>query len=229
MQKKLKIAGVVIFLVAMLIVTVVASRWVISLSNASKLEEFQSWVSTLGFGGWLLLLAIQYVQIVVAFVPGGPIQIAAGALYGVWGGLAVCVGGTLLATATVFFLVSRFGRPVILLFVEEKDMSRYKFLSDEKNLERLVLLLFFIPGTPKDALTYLFALTGISMSRFMLLSTLARIPAMLTSILAGDSIFEGNWLRAGMMFFIMTAVAILGFLLQRFLRKRLEARREMGK
>lgn len=229
MQKKLKIAGVVIFLIAMLIITVVASRWVISLSDASKLDEFQNWVSTLGFGGWLLLLAIQYVQIVVAFVPGGPIQIAAGALYGVWGGLAVCIGGTVLATSTVFFLVSRFGRPVISLFVEEKDMTKYKFLSNEKNLERLVLLLFFIPGTPKDALTYLFALTGIKLSRFMLLSTLARIPAMLTSILAGDNIVAGNWLRAGMMFIIMTAVAILGFLLQRFLRKRIDARRETGR
>lgn len=229
MQKKLKIAGVVIFFITILIITVAASRWVMSLSDASKFEEFQNWVSTLGFGGWLLLLAIQYVQIVIAFIPGGPIQIAAGALYGVWGGLAICVGGTFLATATVFYLVSRFGHSVISLFVEEKDMSKYKFLKDEKNLEKLVLLLFFIPATPKDALTYLFALTSIRMSRFMVLSTLARIPAMLTSILAGDNIVAGNWLRAVMMFVIMTAVAILGFLLQRFLQKRIEAGRETGK
>lgn len=229
MQKKLKIAGVVICFIAILIITVVASRWVMSLSDASKLEEFQSWVSTLGFGGWLLLLAIQYIQIVIAFIPGGPIQIAAGALYGVWGGLAICVGGTLLATSTVFYLVSRFGHSVISLFVEEKDMSKYKFLNNEKNLEKLVLLLFFIPATPKDALTYLFALTSIRMSRFMVLSTLARIPAMLTSILAGDNIVAGNWLLAGMMFIIMTAVAILGFLLQRFLHKRIVSSRETGK
>lgn len=195
-----------------------------SLSEASKLEEFQSWVASLGLGGWLLLLVIQYIQIVIAFIPGGPIQIAAGALYGVWGGLTVCIGGTILATATVFYLVSRFGHSVISLFVEEKEISEYKFLKDEKKLERLVLFLFFIPGTPKDALTYLFSLTGMDMSRFMVLSTVARTPAMLTSLLAGGSIVKGNWLRAGIMFVIMTAISGLGYLLQRFLRKRVKAR-----
>lgn len=213
----------------MLVLTIFASRWVMSLSETSKLEAFQRWVASLGFGGWLLLFAIQYVQIVVAFIPGGPIQVVAGALFGVWGGLAVCVGGTILATATVFYLVSRYGHSVISLFVEEDDISKYKFLRDEKNLEKLVLLLFFIPGTPKDALTYIFALTTMRMSRFMLLSTLARVPAVLTSILAGDSIIEGNWRRAIIMFAALTAVSAFGFFVQKFLRGRIKARREEWK
>lgn len=226
MQKKLKIVCAVCFLVILLIVTVIASRWVLSLSEASKLEEFQNWVAGLGIGGWMLLFAIQFVQIVAAFVPGGPIQIVAGALYGVWGGLALCIGGTLLATLFVFYLVSRFGHSIISLFVEEKDIHNYKFLNDEKKLEKLVLLLFFIPGTPKDALTYLFALTKMKMSRFIMLSTLARIPAVFTSLLAGNSIIEGNWLRAGIMFIIMTAVGATGFFLQRFLRGKIEVKRD---
>lgn len=226
MQKKLKIAAVAVFLAVMLVFTIIASRWVMSLSEASKLEAFQGWVASLGIGGWLLLFAIQYVQIVVAFIPGGPVQVVSGALFGVWGGLAVCVGGTLLATATVFYLVSRYGHSVISLFVEEKDIAKFKFLQDEKNLEKLVLLLFFIPATPKDALTYIFALTKIKMSRFMLISTLARIPAVLTSILAGDSIIAGNWRRAVVMFAVLTAVSASGLFVQKLLRERINTKRK---
>lgn len=229
MQKKIRIAGVAVFLALMLIVTVLASRWVLSLSDAAKLAEFQAQVASLGFGGWLLLFAIQYVQIVAAFIPGGPIQVVAGALFGAWGGLAICVGGTVLATATVFFIVSRYGHAVISIFVEEKDITSYKFLTSEKNLERLILLLFFIPGTPKDALTYLFALTRIKMSRFMLLSTLARMPAMLASLLAGDSIVDGNWRRAAILFVILSAVSAFGFFAQKLLRSRIHARRSKRK
>lgn len=219
-QKKLKIAGVILFTLAVAAVTIVSARWVLSLRDPVNLAAFQSWIETLGPGGWLLLLAIQYVQIVVAFIPGGPIQIVAGALLGPWGGLAVCFGGTLLATATVFYLVSRFGHSVISLFVDEQDILKYKFLNDKKRLEWLVLVLFFIPGTPKDALTYLFALTKIKMSRFLLLSMLARTPAIVTSLLAGDSIVSGKWSKALILFVIMTVISGLGLLLHRKLMGR---------
>lgn len=225
-RKALQLAGVIFFFSITIIITIVAGAWVISLRDPLKLADFQQWVASLGVGGWLLLLAIQYVQIVLAFIPGGPIQIVAGALYGLWGGFAICVTGTLLATATVFYLVSRYGHSVISLFVGEKDFGKYKFLYGENRLERLVLLLFFIPGTPKDALTYLFALTEIPMSRFMLLSTVARVPAMATSLVAGDSIVEGRWSRALVMFIIMTVITAVGYFVQRELRKRLGKKKE---
>lgn len=229
MQKKLKIAVTVVFIAVTVAITVLAARWVFSLSDTAKLLAFQNWVGSLGIGGWILLFAIQYIQIVIAFIPGGPIQVVAGALFGPWGGLAICFGGMILATATVFYLVSRFGQRVISLFVEEKDISEYKFLNDEKQLEKLVLLLFFIPGTPKDALTYIFALSKIKMRRFMLLSMLARTPAMVTSLLAGSSVIEGNWTRAVIMFITLTALSVAGYFMQRFLRLRVNARCESDK
>lgn len=203
-----------------------AARQVMALRDPQVLAQFQQTIASLGFGGWLILLAIQYVQIVVAFIPGGPIQIVAGALFGPVGGLATCLLGILLATATVFSLVSQYGHRVIALFVQEKELRAYKFLQDGKRLELLVLLLFFIPGTPKDALTYLFALTPIKMSRFLLLSTAARIPAALTSTLAGDSIMNGEWLRALVCFSLITVISFGGLLLHRQIMARHTRKRE---
>lgn len=215
LSKTIKII-LAIFLVLLLAAgTWFAARWVLTLRDPQNLADFQEFIHSLGFGGWLLLLAIQYIQIVIAFIPGGPVQIVAGALFGPLGGLATCVLGMLLATATVFTLVSRYGHRVVKLFVKDKELRQYKFLNDEKRLETLVVILFLIPGTPKDVLTYLFALTPIPLGRFLLLSIVARIPAALTSVLAGDSIAAGNWLHALIYFLIITAISLGGLLLHR--------------
>jgi uncharacterized membrane protein YdjX (TVP38/TMEM64 family) len=189
-------------------------RWMPILRDPAGFQAFQRTISSMGVGGWLVLLGIQYVQIVVAFIPGGPIQILAGALYGPIGGLATCVLGMLLATATVFSLTQRYGRRVVALFIKDKEFRQYHFIEKESRLERLVFLLFLIPGAPKDALTYLFALTPIPLSRFLLLSIVARIPAALTSALAGDSFAEGEWLRALAYFLVITAISLGGLVLQ---------------
>lgn len=217
--KKLKVAGLVVFLVAMLVLAALSARWAISLGNPEKLEEFKDFAASFGVGGWIFVLAIQYVQIVIAFIPGGPIQIVAGALLGPWGGLAVCLSGTFLATITVFWLVSRFGHSIISLLVGKRDIGKYEFLNNESKLELLVLILFFVPGTPKDALTYLFALTKIKMARFMLLSTLARLPAMATSLVAGGSLASGHWVRAVVMFAIMTVISLIGLFIHDKIRR----------
>lgn len=210
--------GVVLALfgLGMAAATIWGIRWVLALKQPGNLELFQNQIASLGMGGWLVLFGIQYLQIVIAFVPGGPIQMIAGALFGPVGGMLLCLLGTMAATATVFALVKRFGRRILFLVVDEGDMAKYRYLSDTKRLERLALLLFFIPGTPKDALTYLFALTPMALGRFLLLTLLARTPAMLTSVLAGDSVISGEWLKAGLLFLGISAIAAGGF----FLRKK---------
>lgn len=211
----LNIVGLIIGAVALTAFTVAGIWWMLSLRTPDRLAAFQDMVASLGIGGWLLLLLIQYVQIVVAFIPGGPIQIVSGALYGPWGGLLLCLCGTLLATVTIFALVGRFGHKIIRLFVDEQESAKYAFLHDAKKLEQLTLALYFIPGTPKDALTYLFALTPIRVGRFLLLSITARIPGMLTSVLAGNSIMNGDYWRAGAYFLAITLLSGCGLLLHR--------------
>lgn len=225
-EQKLRIVIAAVLLLVFIAVTIFATRWVLSLRNPDKLAWFEEVVSSLGIGGWFLLLGIQFVQIVIAFIPGGPIQVIAGALFGPWGGTALCFLGTILATTAVFLIVNRFGRSAVRLFVDDGDLTKYKFLQDSHKLELLVLILFFIPGTPKDALTYLFALTPIKPHRFLLISTVARLPAVITSVLAGDSIMNGDWMRAVIIFIVIGGISIAGLLLHRKLMKVVAKRKE---
>ena len=137
-------------------------------------------------------------------------ELAAGLLYGTWGGLLICLTGILLGSSMIFAIVRRFGRPLVQRLVDEESIQKYAFLTDARKLDTLIFLMFLIPGTPKDTLNYLCPLTSISPVRFLVLSTFARIPSVISSTFAGANFAEGNLLASVIVLGITSAVGLLG-------------------
>ena len=197
-----------LFAAATSIVTIIFWPFIKDLENPEYREAFVLWVKSFGYMGVLILLGIQVLQIIVAVIPGGPVQIIAGAAYGTFGGLAIIVSGCVFASTLIFFLVRKFGLPLLRRFFGEDDIGTWIFLKDTGKVARLVFVLFLIPGTPKDLLTWLCPLTSLSLPMFVILSTFARIPAILTSTFMGESVIKGNWIASLLIFFIF---ALMGF------------------
>lgn len=187
--------------------------------------EFGGWlreqVSQLGAWGCFALLGVQVLQVVIAILPGEPVELAAGAMYGIWGGLSLCLAGCVLGSAGVFLTVRRRGRAAFECTALASRLRQYRFLREESRLERLVFLLYLIPGTPKDLLVYACALSPLPLGRFLLLSTLARVPSVITSTWAGDS-FTANRLWLTLVICGCTGLLGLGGLIchRRFLAER---------
>jgi uncharacterized membrane protein YdjX (TVP38/TMEM64 family) len=118
----------------------------------------------------MVLFGIQVLQIVVAVIPGGPVQLIAGAAYGALGGLLIIEAGCAVATMIVFFMVRKFGLPLIKRFFGVDVLDTWGFLKDEEKTALVTFILFFIPGTPKDTLTYLIPLSRLSLIQFTLIS-----------------------------------------------------------
>ena len=76
-----------------------------------------------------------------------------------------------------------------------------------------MLILYFIPGTPKDLLTYIAGLLPINPKRFIIISTLARFPSIISSTYAGATLIEGDWhmglIMYGIIFLIVGIVALV--------------------
>lgn len=180
------------------------------LSDPETQLRFEEWVDSLGVLGIVVMLLIQVVQIVIAFIPGEVVQVLAGVLYGTWGGLLLCLTGCVLASACVFALIRKFGREVVVKLFGEEQLSKFSFLNDSSKLETLVFILFLIPGLPKDTLTYIVPLTGISLRNFLVLSTIGRIPGMVASTLIGSSITDANWPLIIGVFVVVIVVGMLG-------------------
>ena len=74
--------------------------------------------------------------------------------------------------------------------------------------------MFLIPGTPKDLLTYLVGLTPMKLSSFLLLTTAARIPSVVSSAVTGSLAQRGSY-RAAIITYgitlIITVICVLWY------------------
>ena len=79
-----------------------------------------------------------------------------------------------------------------------------------------MLILFLIPGTPKDILVYIAGLLPIKPLRFILISTFVRFPSIISSTIAGSNLVEGNWQFSIMVYAITFAiVGIIIFIMKK--------------
>jgi len=187
---------------------------------AADMEKF---ISGLGLWGPAALTLLQAVQISFAFLPGEPIELAAGILYGGIGGSALCLTGVLIGQAAVYYAVKKLGHGLIDSFHDRQAMgkfSRIRAFREEKSAETLTFFLFLIPGIPKDFLVYAAPLTPMKPLRFLVISTLGRAPGMLITTYAGRSILAGDYLTAGILYGVLTLGAAAGWFFYRHLTKK---------
>lgn len=168
-------------------------------------DAFVAWVQSKGALGFLAFLAVQILQVVVAVIPGEPIELMAGALYGTWGGLFVCELGLLLGSIAVYGFVKLAGAKS----VPEETLSKYKFLRDEAHVEFALFMLYFIPGTPKDLLLYIGPFMPVSAKRFFILATIARVPSVITSTYTGAHLMQGDLKTSIITAVITGAIALI--------------------
>lgn len=201
-----------IFLAAAIGCTIWLWDYISALGTEQGRAELKAAISGLGFGGWLLTLGIQVLQILVAVLPGEPVELMLGFMWGPLWGTLTCLLGIFIGTLLIFIPVKIFGAPFVDRIIGDKDKRRYKFLSDPVKLELTVFVLFFIPGTPKDVLTYLVPLTGISPIKYFLIATFARLPSVVTSTVLGDSVIRGDYALSIAVFAVTALISVAGII-----------------
>lgn len=197
--------------------------WIIALKDEPARAALQEYIHSKGIGGIAILFAIQIFQVIVALIPGEPIEVIAGLLYGTVGGYIICTIGMLIGTVIIYYTVKLLGYSFINRMVGEQKLSKYKFLQNEKRLEMITFLLFFIPGTPKDLLTYFMPFTKIKPSTFFTIVVVARLPSIISSTFAGASIGDGKWLQTVIIFCVIGFLGIIGIIYnEKFMKKAAE-------
>ena len=179
-------------------------------------ERFRQWVDAQGIWGPVLFTGMVILQVIVAVIPGEPLEIAAGYAFGAVEGTILCVLGTFIGGMLVFLLVRRFGVRAVEVFFPEEKLRRLRFLHNERRLSRWVFLIFFLPGTPKDVLCYFVGLTPMPLRTWAVISAVARLPSIITSTVGGDALGMGNYAFAIVVFAATLAVSGLGLLFYRF-------------
>lgn len=162
-----------------------------NLSSKEGQAAFKEKVENTGILGLLSLFGLQVAQIFLIIVPGEPIEILAGMCYGsIWGTIFIMASAFIISTV-IFLLVRKFGKKFVYEFCDEKKVKKIensKLFQNPKKIEFIMIILFLIPGTPKDLLVYVAGLLPIKTSSFIIISTFARFPSVISSTLAGENV-----------------------------------------
>ncbi len=213
MDKKARrhvIAYCILFVCLVIGLTIILLPYFQRLSEPEYQAGIQDWINKMGGAGILLILAVQVVQVVIAFIPGEPVELLAGALYGTVPGLLICLAGCVFASTIIFALSKRFGKRLLYRLFGKEKMANWKWLQDSQKTEMVTFVLFFIPGTPKDMLTYIVGITEMNVRKFIAISTLARIPSVLSSTMIGSTMRQGDWEWSLIVFIITGILGIVG-------------------
>ena len=209
-RKRKWLAGISIAVVAVLVVllTLFFWNWLRSFSQ----DDFRDYIQSFGPLGWLVLLGLQFLQVFIALIPGELLETAAGYAFGPWVGTAICYVGVGLASSLIFALTRRYGVKLVEIFVPLEKINELRFLNTERKRNNLIFLLYFIPGTPKDLLTYFVGLTDIKLSQFLILSMIARIPSVISSTFGGHLLGEERYTGAIILYGVTGVVSAIGLL-----------------
>ena len=180
---------------------------------ASEPEHFRQWIEQQRLGGQLIYIGMVALQVLAAIIPGEALEIAGGYAFGALEGTILCLIGGTLGSFLVICLVRRFGMPLVELFFSQEKLHNVRFLKSSPKRTVLFLLIFMIPGTPKDLLYYFVGLTDIRLPTLMLICSLGRLPAIVTSTIGGNALGSQQYGFAVLVFIVTFLLSGSGLLL----------------
>ncbi len=187
--------------------------------------RFKEWVASHGLWGHFIYFFMTVLQVFVALIPGEPFEIAAGYAFGAIWGTVLCMAGILAGQTIVFFLIRKFGTKILDLFFPDARAFTEKLAKNSSRSTKLLFILFFIPGTPKDVLCYAAGLTSIPYSQFITVTAFARLASVVSSTVGGYAFSEGRYLFGILVFGITAAVSIAGLIVYGKIKAKIDEKR----
>src|SRR6266480_7444123 len=130
-------------------------------------------IALLRAGGWtgaLLCISVQFLQVVIAVIPGEITSLAAGYVFGAWRGFLYSAIGVTLGSAFNFWFARVVGRPTLERLIGRDTLAKVDRSLGSARSKSAMFLLFLLPGLPKDLLSYAAGFSGMTIIEFLVLS-----------------------------------------------------------
>ncbi|MBD3274713.1 MAG: TVP38/TMEM64 family protein, partial [Candidatus Marinimicrobia bacterium] len=192
-----------------------------------RIAQLRGWIDSLGALG-LLVYTLIYIIAVVAAIPGSPITVLAGALFGsVIGVIVVSIGSTI--GAGLAFLIGRyFARDAVARWLKDKEKFKKLDRLTEEHGSIIVAITRLVPVFPFNVLNYGFGLTRVKFWTYVFWSWLCMLPGTILYVVGADAVTKGlaqgrvPWALIG----VIASVIIILTLLVRQARKQLNEKEQ---
>lgn len=173
-------------------------------------KEIENYLASAGsWEGFLCTVLLQFLQVVSIVIPGMPIQIAAGAVYGMFRASVFCYFGYVSANVVVFSVARHVGGSFA-----DQISSKFKGnrLTDKLNAVNpgfAVALGCLMPGIPNGIIPYLAAQTKLSHRQFTAAVAFGSLFPIVASCMTGHFLLVGNYLFSVIMIVLLWVIIIL--------------------
>ncbi len=179
-----------LLIAATVLVAVVAATRLTGLTqyiSLDSLEGLRDWIHGFGAAAPIIFITL-YVVATVAFLPGTPLTLLAGLVFGpVWGTLWTLIGASV--GATLAFLTGRYAaRGLVEGWVENNARIRKLDEGVERHGWRMLLITRLVPLFPFNLQNYAYGLTRIGLPTYALLTTVCILPGVIVYTFAGGSL-----------------------------------------
>ena len=161
--------------------------------------------------GMLCTALLAFLQPLSIVLPGAPIQIAAGVVYGTLKGFLICHSAYVIANVTVFYLArtmrGKMGRHL------NRFSGKLDFLKRERHPAYMTAMACLIPILPNGIIPYAAARTKIRLYEFVLAVVLGSFFPVLVMCAVGKRLLHGDYLYAALLLILDFLVV---FVLTRF-------------
>lgn len=193
-RDRIPIFNVIVLVIFIVLLTFVSLKYVPVITEIiNDSDQFREIIRSYGYGGVLVFILIQVLQIVIPVIPGEVVQIAAGYIFGTWLGTLYLVIGAVLGSTITFYAARFLGYPLVRAFASADRLERLSGVVKSSKSDLVIFFLFLLPGLPKDLLTYVGGVTPIHGPRFLLLTLVARMPALFASVIVGSNLHQGDY------------------------------------
>lgn len=178
----------------------------------------KAWFESFGAVAAWVFLAVQFLQVVLAPIPGQFTGMLGGFVFGFWRGLLLNVLGNAVGSLAAMLLTRFFGERVMRPFVPERLQEKFDRVIHEGGLANFFML-YLLPGTPKDAICFMAGLTRFPVWKLILVNSLGRLPGLVVLTFTGAAV-DADLTTVKLVFGAALLLALLAWLFDEELKER---------
>ena len=172
-------------------------------------NELANYIKSFGPLSVLIFIALQIAQVLVAPIPGELSGFIGGYLYGPVLGTLYSTIGLTIGSMLAFFLARLLGQPFVERVISPSAIQKYNYFVEHRGTP-LIFILFFIPGFPKDTLSYLIGLSRMKAKTFFAICTIGRLAGTVMLSVSGNYAKNGHTAATAIIFAVGIAITVLG-------------------
>jgi uncharacterized membrane protein YdjX (TVP38/TMEM64 family) len=169
----------------------IASVWAMDALGGA--QHVRGWVENAGIWGPLVFVLLKASTYVIAPLSGTPLKITAGALFGVWEGLAYTMLGDILGGSLNFWIARQLGRPAIARVAGKGAIKQVDDAVAHVGGWKALLVARLVLSALYDFISYAAGLSKLPYRQYLWVTIVGGIPGSLMYVWLGNSLTSGPY------------------------------------